>query len=74
MENDRFYIGQVELGMIISRVIRHYRFMNKNADPDAVVIPYLSDVEGIKIEYEEGPKTVTKPKASKVSIPDSTDE
>lgn len=60
IDNNKFYIGQIELGMIIERVIKHYRFLNKNDNPVAVVIPYLSDVEGVKIEYEKGPKTITK--------------
>jgi hypothetical protein len=73
MEDGKFYFGQVELEMIVKRIIRTYRFHNSNQDPKAIIIPHLVEVEGVKIEYESG-EIPAGPKPSKPSGSGSKDD
>lgn len=57
MANDRFYLGKLELTGLIRTLIRAYRFNNQNKDPEAVVLPYIDEVDGVKVEMEEPPKS-----------------
>jgi len=56
IENNRFYLGQIELSLVVKRIIRHYQYHNNNQSPEAVVIPLLKEVDGVKILYEQEPK------------------
>lgn len=49
--DDKFYLGQAELSILVKRIIRHYRYHKNNLDPRAVVIPFIKEVEGVEIEY-----------------------
>ena len=71
IEGKQFYLGQLELGLIVKRIIRHYRYHNNNQDPQAVIIPLLKEVDGVKVIYER--EVETKPRADKSSEPDSPD-
>lgn len=53
VEDNKFHLGQVELSMVIKRILRHYRYHNKNQNPDEVVMPLLKEVEGVPITYEQ---------------------
>ena len=53
IKDGRFYLGQLELSLIVRRVIRHYRYHNNNADPESVIIPLIKDVDGVEVEYEQ---------------------
>jgi len=66
IRNNQFYLGQLELSLIVKRIIRHYRYHNNNQDPQAVVIPLLKEVEGVPISYEREVEheTVKRPKSS----------
>ena len=72
IEDDKFYLGQTELSLIVKRILRHYRYLNKNNNPESVVIPLLTEVEGVKIEYERlaGRPRVNQP-GNKLSKDDS---
>ena len=54
IEGKKFYLGQAELAALVTRIIRFYQFHNDNESPKEVVIPLLSNVEGVKITYERG--------------------
>ena len=63
VENNQFHLGQLELCLIVKRIIRHYKYHNNNNNPEAIVIPLLKEVEGVKILYEkETMPTVAKPR------------
>ena len=64
VENKQFHLGQLELSLIVKRIIRHYRYHNNNQDPEGIVIPLLKEVEGVPILYEKEP-TVAKPRTDK---------
>ena len=66
VENNQFHLGQLELSLIVKRIIRHYKYYNNNNNPEAIVIPLLKEVEGVKILYEKEP-TVAKPRTGKPS-------
>ena len=65
VKNNQFHLGQLELSLIVKRIIRHYKYHNNNNNPEAIVIPLLREVEGVKILYEKEPTTVAKPRTGK---------
>ena len=73
IENNRFYLGQIELSLVVKRIIRHYRYHNNNQDPQAVIIPLLKEVDGVEILYEKEPTVEAKPRAGKAGKPNSPD-
>ena len=64
--DNKFYLGERELTIIMKDIIRTYRFHNHNKDPEAIIIPRVEEVSGVKVEYETGGRD-TKPKASEPS-------
>ena len=56
IRNNQFYLGQLELSLIVKRIIRHYRYHNNNQDPQGIIIPLLKEVEGVPIIYEVEPE------------------
>ena len=67
VENNQFHLGQLELSLVVKRIIRHYKYHNNNNNPEAIVIPLLREVEGVEILYEQEPTipTVAKPRTDK---------
>jgi len=53
IKDGKFYLGQYELAGLMRPAIRSYRFHNKNQNPKAIVIPYIAEVDGVKIEFEQ---------------------
>ena len=56
IKDDKFYLGQLEMANIIRPAIRSYRFNNNNQSPEAVVLPFVEEVDGIKIEFTKKPE------------------
>lgn len=54
IQDDKIYYGEQELANLINVLIRAYRFKCKNQDPKMIVIPIISEVAGIKVEYMGG--------------------
>jgi len=78
IEEGTFFLGQLELKAIVQKIIRTYRFFNNNRNPELVVIPFLSEVDGVKVDYESGEPATTdsanleaRPTGSKPSKPHS---
>lgn len=57
IEDNKFYLGQQELSLMCKKIIRTYQYHNSNELPEAIVIPYLEEVEGVPILYELLPYT-----------------
>jgi len=66
IEDKQFYLGQLELSLIVKKIISHYKYHNSNQNPEGVIIPLLKEVEGVPISYEKG-TTVVKPGIDKPS-------
>ncbi|KKN74175.1 hypothetical protein LCGC14_0392610 [marine sediment metagenome] len=50
-KDNKFHLGQYELAGMIRPAIRSYRFHNNNQNPEAIIIPFVKEVDGIRIEY-----------------------
>jgi len=50
----KFHFGEFEFTNLIKVLIRAYRFRNKNQSPEAIVMPDIKNVNGVKIEYPKG--------------------
>jgi len=55
VEKDKIYLGEVEFSNLVKVLTRAYEFRNNNQKPKAVVIPKLTSVNGVAVEYEESP-------------------
>ena len=55
--DNKFYLGEKEFTNLAWALIRAYRFRNKNQNPEAIVMPDVREIGGVRIEY---PKTRTK--------------
>ncbi len=58
----KFHLGEKEFTNIIWTMIRAYRFRNSNENPEAIVLPDVKEVNGVKIEY---PEVEAEPKTGK---------
>ncbi len=58
IKDNKFYLGQLEMANIIRPAIRSYRFNNNNQSPKAVVLPFVEEVDGIKVEFQQSPGKV----------------
>jgi len=56
-KGSKFHIGQQTMTNFFWVMIRAYRYYNKGTDPEALVMPDIKEVNGVKIEY---PKEDTK--------------
>jgi len=66
VEGKQFYLGQLELSLIIKKIILHYKYHNQNNIPEVIIIPLLKEVECVKIVYEQE-SGMAKPGVSKPS-------
>ena len=73
IQDNQFHLGQLELSFIVKRVIRHFQYTHNNESPEAVVIPLLKEVDGVKILYEQETAMETRPKTGGVGKPSSSD-
>lgn len=64
--DNKFYLGEKEFTNIMWVMIRAYRFHNRNQDPEAIVMPEVKEVNGVKIEYPEVNQISTKTKTTEV--------
>ena len=56
--------GEVEFTNLIKMLLRGYRFMNKNNNPSVVIMPNITEVDGVKIRYmaiPDSPPVMTMP-------------
>jgi len=53
MQDNKFYFGAADLTNIIKRMIVGYRFHNLNKNPKAVVLPMVTEVDGVKVIYQK---------------------
>jgi hypothetical protein len=74
MEKGKFYLGQAELSSLIQRVVRYYRYHNNNQNPEEIVLPYLTMVEGVKVTYEQPKVEPGTGKSSGLRSPSSSKE
>lgn len=44
----------------LSAILIAYRFYNKNENPKSIVVPRVTKVEGVAVEYEGQPEAKTK--------------
>lgn len=51
MLQGKFYMGEKEFTNLMWVLIRSYRYMNKNQDPIAIVMPDVKEISGVKIEF-----------------------
>ena len=66
MINNRFFFGEKEFTNIMWSIIRTYRFRNSNKDPEAIILPEVFEVGGVKIEFPKAKRPPSQP-----SNPDS---
>ena len=64
IEEGTIYIGTEELSILIGHMIRGYKFLNQNNEPKKVVIPHITEVKGVKINYALPEEAAGKPTAS----------
>lgn len=53
IKDNRLYFGRHEFVGLMKVLIRTYKFRSKGKDPEAIVLPNVKEVDGIKIEIEE---------------------
>ncbi len=51
MDDNKITFGDLEFTTTVRRLISAYRFRNQGRDPEAVVIPIITKVAGIAVEY-----------------------
>ena len=51
MDDNKITFGDLEFTTTVRRLISAYRFRNGGHDPEAVVIPIITNVAGIAVEY-----------------------
>ena len=51
IQDNKFFMGEREFTNIIWVLIRAYRFRNKNQNPEAIVLPDITEVGGVRIEF-----------------------
>jgi len=58
IKDQKVYFGDAEFTSLVKTLIRIYRFRSKDQIPEAVVIPNITEVEGVKIEFTRPKKEV----------------
>lgn len=72
IQDNKFFMGEREFTNIIYVLIRAYRFRNNNQNPEAVVLPNITEVGGVKVEFpKEVPIVRTGRKAGQAGSTDS---
>jgi len=56
----KFHFGEVEFTNLIKVLIRTYRFRHNNQNPEAIVIPDIKVVDGVKVEFPKGATKIIK--------------
>ena len=54
--DNKFFFGNVEFTNIMWALIRAYRYRNNNQNPEAIVLPDIKEVGGVKIEFPKEEK------------------
>lgn len=47
------HLGALELSYILGRLIRGYKFLNKNTLPTLIIVARLEEVDGVRVQYGE---------------------
>jgi len=53
IKDEKVYFGEKEFTNLIRTLIRVYRYRSNNQTPVAIVIPDVTEVEGVKVEFPE---------------------
>ena len=68
IEGEVMYLGSEELSIILKSMLRGYRFLHDNTMPTTIVLPNITEIEGVKVEYESrAAQPVSKSRASRKS-------
>lgn len=51
IQDNKFCMGEREFTNLIWVLIRAYRFRNNNQNPEAIVLPNITEVGGVKVEF-----------------------
>lgn len=68
MKDNKLYFGEFEFTNLIWVLIRAYRFRNSNKNPEAIVLPDIKEIAGVRIEFggnDEGTAKGTGPTTDK---------
>lgn len=53
IQDQKVYLGEAEFTNLIRTLIRVYRFRSSNQTPEAIVMPDVMEVDGVKVEFPE---------------------
>lgn len=51
IQDNKFFMGEKEFTNLIKILSRAYRYRNKNQSPEAIVIPKVFEVDGVRVEF-----------------------
>lgn len=54
IQDNKLFMGEREFTNLIKVLIRVYRFRNKNQNPEAIVLPDITEVDGVKVDFQGG--------------------
>jgi len=57
IQDQKVYFGEAEFTELIRTLTRVYRFRSGNQTPEAIVMPDVVEVDGVKVEFPEAKPT-----------------
>ncbi len=67
MDSNKIIFGDLEFTTTVKRLISAYRFRNNGKDPEAVVIPIITKVAGVAVEYQPSEYKDPEPKVEETN-------
>ena len=52
-KNGSILVGEAEFRVLLGQLVRQFKFMNRNQQPESIILPQISEVDGVPIYFEE---------------------